>query len=244
MKVLCDKVLVLLLTTFVTMNAVVIDEGAFEHNSGSNTTYNFITISLGSNCQPAEFMRAHKIRFFAAPFDWCITPYASLYKVIHTMFRGFFKKENLIPYAWNHPVANGILDQESGIFYNHDFPETTLDGIAHHYQFVHDKYKRRINRLFAQANSGKHVYFIRYLDITKTEACELCQLLKDTFPQTAFTLIVIGNRAAEFERDWGIPHIKNFFIYCEHGLDGNTMPLEENPFWKELCDQIRSGALR
>jgi hypothetical protein len=150
----------------------------------------------------------------------------------------------ILPYAWNNPTVNVILDKATGIFYNHDFPENSFDAIAKYYQPVYDKYKRRIKRLFDQVNAGKHVYFIRYLDTTKAQACELCQLLKDKFPHTAFTLIVIGNTAADFEQDWGIPHLKNFFVYCEHGLNGNTMSEEENPFWKELGDQIRSGALR
>lgn len=244
MKTLCTTMFAVLLMSFVTMSAVVIDEGAFEHSTGDGANYDFVTISLGWNCQPAGFMRTHKIRFFAAPFDWCITPYASLYKVIKNSFRKFLKKENLIPYAWNNSDINGILDQESGIFYNHDFPDNTFDAIARYYQPVYDKYKRRIDRLFKQLGSGKHVYFIRYLDITKAQACELCQLLKDQFPQTSFTLIAIGNRADEFEQDWGVPHIKNFFVYCEHGINGNTMPEEENPFWKELYNAIRSGVLR
>jgi hypothetical protein len=86
---------VLLLMSLIT-NTVVIDEGAFEHSPSNSVDYDFITISLGWNCQPAGFMRTHKLRFFAAPFDWCITPYVSLYNVIKSSFRNFLKKENLL----------------------------------------------------------------------------------------------------------------------------------------------------
>jgi hypothetical protein len=240
MKVAHATAMAVLVTSLIIHSTNVINEGAFEQSDGDEALYNFITISLGYNCQPAEFMRVHKIRFFAAPFDWCITPYTSLYNVINNSFSNFFKKDNLVPYAWNTEILNGILDTGTGIFYNHDFPERSFDSINKHYKVQYAKYKRRIDRLFKQMGSGKHVYFIRYLEMNKAEACELYALLKRTFPHTQFTLIVIGNNAVEFEQDWGLPHIKSFFMYCEQK---EGMSLEENPFWRELCNKIRSGAL-
>jgi len=242
MKALYNTSFALLLTSFMTSGAVVINEGAFEQTAGNEADYNFITISLGYGCQPAEYMRIHGIRFFASPFDWCITPYTSLYKVINNTFSNFFRKNNLRPHAWDAQdgIPNGILDTATGIFYNHDFSENSFDAIEKDYQVQYAKYKRRIKRLFEKMVSGKQVYFIRYLAMNKAEACALCKLLKRIFPDTRFTLIVIGNNAAEFEQDWDLPHIKNFFMYSEQ-KDG--MSLQQNPFWAELCNKIRSGEL-
>ena len=222
-----------------------IAEVIHENEEIISTNHNFITIPLGSNCQPADFMRAFKIRFFAAPFDWCITPFESLYKVIKGDFKNFLSKENLTPFFWggDNPIPNGILDKDSGIFYNHDFPNYTFDSINQFYESVYTKHDRRIKRFYDQINAGKHVYFIRYLDITKPQACRLLELLKGKFPHTAFTLVVIGNNEEEFDQDWGIQQMKNLYIYCEHVEGVNYTGLENNPFWKKLCSDIRSDAL-
>lgn len=226
-------------------SSVIITEVINESEEIISTNHNFITIPLGSNCQPADFMRAFNIRFFAAPFDWCITPFESVYKAIKSDFKNFLKKENLTPFFWggDNPTPNGILDKESGIFYNHDFPNYTFDSINQFYKSVYSKHYRRIKRFYDQINTGKHVYFIRYLDTTKPQACALLEVLKQKFPNTSFTLIVIGNNEEEFDQDWEIQHIKNFYIYCEHVEGVNYTGLENNPFWKKLCSDIRSGAL-
>lgn len=243
----------------------VFEEEVFRVDSAIDLDSDFITISLGCSCGVALFTRLHTIRYFASPFDWCITPYPALYNFIKSDFKDFLKKENMVTSARSHfsPYLVNFfheyeylgymqesespfwtLDKEAGMFSIHDFPDNSLESINQYHESVHAKYQRRIKRFYDMIHSGKHVYFIRYLDITKSQACELCQLLNSKFPEISFTLIVIGNKAAEFEQDWGIPQIKNFFIYSEYkGEPHEALTWSNNPFWRELCGYISSGKL-
>lgn len=187
----------------------------------------FIVISLGWNCDPALNARANNIRFFAAPFDWCMTPYSALYRYISSDFNGFFKRENLIGVASEY--NSWVLDRPSGMIFNHDFPRNDLETINNNYEFQYLKYSRRIKRLYAEINSGKHVYFIRFLGIGKSQTLELYKLLKNKFPRMPFTLIVIGENPSEFGVNWNIPHIKNYL---------------GTPVWKDLCRDIAAGVLK
>jgi len=193
--------------------------------------FNFIIVSLGCNCITAHHMREFNIRPFALPFDWTLTPYQALYHFIKNEFKDYFKKENLIPssqpyfphylqtfvnklgYTEMTESPLWVLDKESGMVFIHDFSNNNPATIEIYHEFQHNKYMRRIKRLYDEVNSGKYVYFIRYLDLTKGQALELYQLLKYKFPTTDFTLIVIGDNASEFNNDWHIPHIKNFFVH-------------------------------
>jgi len=74
----------------------IIYEEEFEKNSVADARNSFVTISLGCNCHPAFFARLHGIRFFASPFDWCVTPYAAIYHFIKNDFKNYLKRENLV----------------------------------------------------------------------------------------------------------------------------------------------------
>lgn len=220
-----------------------------EEETGLNKEKDFITISLGYNCNPAIFTRQYGVRTYAFPFDWCFTPYRSLCRIIDTNFKDFFKKENLVPslkkyfstymqeffnsvghtevsenYTW-------VLDKECEMVFNHDFIPNSFTEINKSYIYNYNKYMRRVKRFYYEINSGKHVYFIRYRDITKQEASKLCQLLKDKFPNTNFTLIVIGVDPTEFAEDWHVAHIKNLY-------------LNNDDFWQKLCKDIVAGVLK
>lgn len=220
----------------------------YEGEGADNIKQNFITIGLGCSCEPALNTRKYNIRTFAFPFDWCLTPYNALYYFINNDFKDYFKKENLVPSSKVHfslymeafltrlnyvtvsQHFKWVLDKQFGMIYNHDFPNNTLATIARNYDSHYKKYMRRIQRLYSEVNSGKHVYFIRYFDTTRLEAYELYKLLKLKFPKTNFTLIVIGDNPSEFNKNWNIPHIKNFYIAGNKDL-----------FWKNLCTDIVKG---
>jgi len=188
-------------------------------------------VSLGSNCRGAFFARYYKIRSFALPFDWCLTPYRSLYSLIQHDFKSFFDKEFLVPARQCHDAyilkflkemgvyaaatqysSEWVFNSVSGMLFNHDFSTNTPTVIQKQYASNHAKYMRRIERFYKVMNAGKHIYLIRYLDITKSEACEFCDLIKRKFPHADFTLIVVGSDVEQFGGDWQIPHIKNFAV--------------------------------
>lgn len=210
-----------------------------------------ITISLGCMCDPAWYTRKYNIRSFAFPFDWCLTPYPALYEFIKTDFAEYFKIENLIPSSqayFTQELQNffnkmncitisenprWVLDKQYGMVYNHDFPSNSLAIIHEKYQEQYTKYMRRVTRFFSEINSNKHVYFIRFYDISKLQTYELLELLKIKFPKTNFTLIVIGEDPSKFSHDWKIPQVKNYYFDGDH----------TGSFWQKLCNDIASGDL-
>jgi hypothetical protein len=221
-----------------------------EEETGLNKEKKFITISLGCNCNPAKFTRHYGIRTFAFPFDWCFTPYKALYNFINNDFKDYLKKENLVPSSKKYfssylqdffnqlncaevsEYHTWVLDKEFGSIFIHDFSNNSFSKIRSEHEFNYNKYWRRIKRLYEATASGKHIYFIRYHHITKQEACDLCQLLKNKFPKTNFTLIVIGVDPAAFAEDWRIPHIRNLCLRFD------------NNFWQKLCKDIADGVFQ
>lgn len=213
--------------------------------------HNFITIGLGWNCHAAWYTRLHNIRAFAFPFDWCLTPYQAVYNFIDNDFKDYLKKEHLVPSSPSYWTAyqkdffnrlcllnvsgnsGWVLDKQSGMIYNHDFPNNSPATINEYHDSQYAKYWRRIERFFEQVNSNKHVYFIRYLDVTQAQACDLYQLIKKKFPQLTFTLIIVGDDKEQYGTSWGIPYIKNFYT---QGSD--------EPFWQRLCHDIAAGNLK
>lgn len=211
-------------------------------------TRNFITVSLGSNCCPASNTRQNDVRSFAFPFDWCVTPYQALYHFIENDFKDYLKLEHLIassPLYFNqatkdvlaqigsaHESENKIwvLDKKTGMIYNHDFTGNSQSLIENEHPEQYTKYQRRIKRFYEAMHSHKHIYFIRFNNITKKESIKLYQLLKKKFPTASFSLIVI-NVLQEFHRPWNIPHIYNYF-------NGGYQD-----FWKELCNKMVQGQL-
>lgn len=232
----------------------VAEDDEINHSKGQD----FITISLGANCQPGIHTNKNNIRFFALPFDWCITPYESLYYLISNDLKDFFKRENLIasfkkdfsPYVYDvfqklnyisfieHHTF--VFDKQIGMIFNHDFLDNRSGTINANFESRRAKYVRRIKRFYDAINSGKHIYFIRFFDITKSQAIELYDLLKHKFPQVLFTLIVIGNDAREFNKSWNIPHIKNYLLQTKHPHEDEV----SKSFWKKLCSDIVKGLVK
>ncbi len=217
---------------------------------GIYSRHDFIVISLGVNCHPATFTRKHDLRDLAFPFDWCLTPYPALHEFIKADFKNYFKKENLVPSTeqyYSDAVKNflaklalirvskyesWVLDKKSGMFFIHDFPNNHRATIAQRHERFADKYQRRINRFKDIAAYNKHVYFIRYLDISKSQAIELDRLLHKKFPKLKFTLITIAD-TGDFKYNWGYPTIRNYYL-----------PIHDELFWQLLCEDIAMGKLK
>lgn len=210
----------------------------------------FVVISLGSDCHPAAYTRKHSIRDFAFPFDWCLTPFDSIYHFIKNDFAGYLKKKNLVQSEekqFNHSLKkflqktslvavstyqSWVVDKKNGMIFVHDFPDNRLPVIAKWYKDIARKYERRIKRFKAVMDGSKHVYLIRYLDTTKKQALELEKLLRKNFPHARFTLIIIGN-TPEFNHNWGYQRIKNYALTSDREL-----------FWELLCEDIATGKLK
>ncbi|OQA34521.1 MAG: hypothetical protein BWY54_00843 [Candidatus Dependentiae bacterium ADurb.Bin331] len=222
---------------------------SFFDDPTAHSQRDFVIVSLGCDCHPAAYARKHALRDFAFPFDWCLTPFETIYRFIKKDFDGFIKKKHLVPSAERYFSRNlkkfltqlsligvstyksWVVDKKNDIIFVHDFPDNQIPIIAKLYKDIAQKYERRIKRFMTLMNGSKHVYFIRYLDVSKNQAFDLHALLKTKFPKLSYTLIVIGN-TAEFNTYWGIKSIKNYFL-----------PIHNEEFWEQLFNDIIQGNL-
>lgn len=176
-----------------------------------------VVISLGYRCQVALQLRIHNLRKEAFPFDWMITPFESLYRLLENDFEDFLQPEKLIfrkrflyqddwgEFKGSYPH---IWESKYNLLLRHDFD--LLDNFIEQYSVVASKYERRIIRFYNTLNSGKHVYFFRRV-ITKNQAQVLRDLLVKKFPTLSFTLVAISYYP-EAKQDWTIPNVKNFYV--------------------------------
>jgi|GEM_PF-1298052 len=186
----------------------------------------FIIISLGINCQVAWYSRELGLRDYAYPFDWCISSHTGVYRLIKNDFKEFFKRENLIKDTY-HTVKDTLYD----IRFAHDFPAEHANAAAsddttiHHggtilenymdvYDELNQKYQRRIERFYWAINSGKKIFFVRIFDITKQDAIELHDLIKQKFPALDYELVVLG-QYEEYKESWNVPHLHTFYVAKE-----------------------------
>lgn len=186
-----------------------------------------LVISLGDHCPVASTLRHHQIRMQAYPFDWVVTPFSSLYKVLNEDFENFFVKENLILTSLG--SSDCIVDSYTGIAYLHDFPskentgrnlsdfnpELLYDGLIVHnfldfYEQANNKYWKRVNRLRAVLNSFSSVVFIRH-SATKEEAVSLRNLIEMKYPFSNFRLVII-NSDKSLQEAWNEHKIQNYYL--------------------------------
>lgn len=187
---------------FLFLLCIVIHVAADEHQYDE-------AVSLGYSCQVSWNLENNSRRTFAYPFDWFRTPFDSLTAFIKNAGAEFFDfdKLNVIgPYPGDIPYFH-VIDLVYGIESFHDFFVTPP---LWNYQYIKDKYDRRIKRFFSLLNSQKRVLFVRQ-DCTREQAEFLDQLLHDLYPNLSYNLLVVADDD-EFLNDWGLERIKNYYI--------------------------------
>lgn len=115
-------------------------------------------MSLGSDCSVAIYLRDHKLRSIAFPFDWSVTPMRTVIELLSSGFQNFLNEDNLIFLT---PVHRKTVNDEKvqgelkpdiitpcyckqyGTLYPHDFSERGRNDLL----IVQQKYGNWINRL-------------------------------------------------------------------------------------------------
>ncbi len=168
---------------------------------GSHNKFDRI-ISLGCNCELALNIRDYFGIERAYPFDWWITPFQALWKLLEGRFHNLLNINNL-------EVSSDLLtvrDKYYNLLYHHDFKRTEddkiiPDSIDQQLSLVKQKYDMLIHRFFNDLQN-KRVLFIRnrdgnipHLDKDTTPMDEntfvrLYDLLEKLFPDSAISLLV------------------------------------------------------
>ncbi|GEM_PF-3846054 len=192
-----------------------------------------ICISLGGNCAPAQQFKMKKLSEAFFPFDWCITEFESIYKALETDFKDYIKLENLRTLELIKLSDNRVFrDTHYKIIYPHDFSPDNEP--LHDYEFVRNKYYRRIDRFYQTLALGEKVYFFR-TGITKKEAIQLNNLITKKFPTLNYALVVISD-TQDFKKKWKIKHIKNFCIqgFQEAVMQSHTLRKDWDALFQDL----------
>jgi hypothetical protein len=159
-------------------------------------------ISLGCNCELALNIRDYFGVERAYPFDWWITPFQALWKLLEGRFHNLFNINNL-------ELSSDLLtvrDTYYNLLYHHDFERTEdhkiiPDRIEQQLPAVKQKYDMLMQRFFNDLKNKK-VLFIRnrdgnipHLDRDATPMDEntfvqLYDLLEKLFPDSAISLLI------------------------------------------------------
>jgi hypothetical protein len=189
-----------------------------------------LVVSLGAQCTPASAIKFHNLSHERFPFDWLVTPFESLCKILEDDFENFFLYENLELWAND---KRFVLDKGTGCLFAHDFPmkfniphvfdieqfhqnspapqEEVVENFLDYYKDICAIYQRRIKRFKELAYREEPLIFFRR-DATAKEATILHELLAKKFPNRQFMLVIIDYRA-EAQMQWNLTGIKNYYIH-------------------------------
>lgn len=151
-------------------------------------TYDFV-ISLGYNCEIANALIVGKYRDNSYPFDWLFSKMWKINQTLREQFCNFFKLENLERARYS---GRPSKEKDNGFIYVHDGSFNELRNNSNLYIQQFSKYNRRTERLINLLNSEKKILFIRMnYDEKSEDYIEFVKVIKETFPNCNFTLVVI-----------------------------------------------------
>lgn len=215
-------VVLLFLSCFLTINT---DQSIEDVTECADTKQEYLCVSLGYNCFPALNLEDNNLRAWAFPFDWNITSFNGLCNILENDFLDFLNPCYLDRRA-------GIFNAKYNIAFAHDFPvirqsDGTDTEVANYLDFLEDiatKYQRRIKRFNSVCNLAETVYFFRLKTVNwkfdthvqdRTSIIRLRDILMNKFPTNNWILVVIDT-SLQYQHDWNIPKVKNFYI-SDHG---------------------------
>ncbi len=163
-------------------------------------------INLGGDCQLAYQMKEHGLREYALPFDWLITPFDSLYKILENRFDGFLDIDNFE--LVDTGTEEYIRDKKYDTRWIHGFK--VEENFLKDYDAIAQKGIRRIERFLRLLIESENPLFIRKR-ITQEQSRALADLLIVLRGNNNFTLLALdGNETAK--EDWHIDNVVNFHL--------------------------------
>jgi hypothetical protein len=119
-----------------------------------------LIVSLGDNCAPAFNIRRVFGRERAYPFDWWVTPYYAMMRLLAENYAGLFQPEHLV----RAHDDKTVLCRHYGLWHHHDFTkdadDRVLPGFLDEIPQARSKTKALLGRLF-EDSAGRDVLFLR-----------------------------------------------------------------------------------
>lgn len=134
-----------------------------------------IYMPIGSSCKVAWYLRKHGYREKAFPFDWTVIPINSAITLLNNDFHDFFEASNLLFLEPTYrllfkndedspeltkDIVTPVYDTKYNILYVHDFSKAGVEE----YDFIKQKYMKRVERLRDIWNSKKYKIYCIYDD--------------------------------------------------------------------------------
>ena len=123
-----------------------------------------LIFSLGEACSCTQALREYNLQIYSYPFDWLSgSDFLLRCNILANGFKDFIKKEDLQYCCENRNIkCVAYKNKKNNLTFNHDFlKEMPFDNA---YNYVKEKYKRRIKRLLNKINKSKAVLVV-YMEI-------------------------------------------------------------------------------
>ncbi len=160
-------------------------------------------ISLGGTCTPTWQLRTFCGSDALYPFDWVLTPFASLLRVLENDFAGF-ADVGCFHLSWD---QKSVYNSRYNVLHHHDFPSGAGGTIADHWRDkippLPRKYEFMIERWRDALDGTSSVLFVRHqghfetetwrcnADLSAGDMDTLCRLLEKTYPHVAFDVLFV-----------------------------------------------------
>lgn len=133
-------------------------------------------ISLGSFCDVAGDLEKLGLRNQSSPFDWGISSFPEIIKLIENGFSDFMNLDNLYQDANN---RSHYKDEQYNFYFFHDF--NSYESLEKQYPKVKAKYNKRIERFYKSIQ--KPTLFFRYISsepkVSASKSAELQYIEKN-----------------------------------------------------------------
>lgn len=206
--------------------------------------------SLGSNCTPSLQINRHLGIKPTSPFDWLVTPFDSIIKILQTDGKLFGTS---ISTALNGKTA---FCENYGVFYHHEFTRRVgteqvifdVESIENCRNKLLFKYNRMIEickiskPIFVRYLSGTDVPTDRLgctLSLNASDAEQLCQIISSKIHHKNYHIIFIKSENNIYDKidERSLLNIPNISVDY---VTSNCSPLEEAQSWNRIFNRLTS----
>lgn len=198
-----------------------------------------LAFSIGEACSCSWALRGAKLQYASYPFDWVArVGLEGRARIVETDFRDWLVQDRMRHEA-NTPSYNCDIyhNRVTGIGFNHDFPRGV--PLADSFAAVEAKYRRRIDRLFADIRRSRRV-LIAWVGVPESPEVPRAEIeyclgvFRRKFPGVEFRMLLVecarGVPERAPRRDGGDGWERVAFDFEDHSKQGSRF-------------QIRMGAV-
>ena len=202
-----------------------------------------LVFGLGGACSCSWALRAAKLQFASYPFDWVArVDLLGRTQIVADDFKDWLIQEQM----WFEPGTQSYdkdiyHNRVTGIGFNHDFPKGVPLGDS--FAQVQEKYRRRIDRLYADIRRSRRVLIV-WIGFPEggevpREHIDFClSTFRGKFPGVDFRMLVLdcvrGVPERSMRREEGESFLRLSFDYEDHSKKGNRFQVRMDALLRQL----------